>query len=152
MRVFSNKIEVISYSGADPSIRQNDLNAGVVRARRYRNRRVGEFLKELGLTEGKGTGIPTIKQALEDNGSPPALFDTDGEDRRPLGVVYVVPERMTNGTWNLYLIAVHPEHAIVVVDTFLKYEFWKKKRPIAAHPIKDCSAMTSPALYQLTEA
>ncbi len=27
----------------------------------------------------------------------------------PMGVVYCGPERMTQGTWNLYLIAVHPD-------------------------------------------
>jgi ribosomal protein S18 acetylase RimI-like enzyme len=31
------------------------------------------------------------------------------EDQVPVGVAYVAPERMTEGTWNLYLIAVHPE-------------------------------------------
>lgn len=35
------------------------------------------------------------------------LTDDDGE---PVGVVYVAPERMTEGTWNVYLIAVHPDH------------------------------------------
>jgi ribosomal protein S18 acetylase RimI-like enzyme len=29
---------------------------------------------------------------------------------KPVGVAYVAPERMTEGTWNLYLIAVHPNH------------------------------------------
>ena len=27
-----------------------------------------------------------------------------------LAVAYCAPERMTDGTWNLYLIAVHPDH------------------------------------------
>jgi ribosomal protein S18 acetylase RimI-like enzyme len=31
-------------------------------------------------------------------------------DREPISVAYVAPERMTEGTWNLYLIAVHPLH------------------------------------------
>lgn len=31
-------------------------------------------------------------------------------DNEPVGVAYVAPERMTEGTWNLYLIAVHPSH------------------------------------------
>jgi len=34
------------------------------------------------------------------------LTDDDGG---PVGVVYVAPERMTEGTWNLYLIAIHPD-------------------------------------------
>lgn len=29
-------------------------------------------------------------------------------DNEPVGMAYVAPERMTEGTWNLYLIAVHP--------------------------------------------
>jgi ribosomal protein S18 acetylase RimI-like enzyme len=29
-------------------------------------------------------------------------------DHEPVGMAYVAPERMTEGTWNLYLIAVHP--------------------------------------------
>jgi ATP-dependent DNA helicase RecG len=46
-------------------------------ARRYRNRRIGEFLKELDLTEGRCTGIPTIRAAMAENGSPPPKFSTD---------------------------------------------------------------------------
>ncbi|MBQ6201365.1 MAG: AAA family ATPase, partial [Prevotella sp.] len=39
-----------------------------LRSRRYRNRRLGEFLKELDLTEGRATGIPTIQDELKANG------------------------------------------------------------------------------------
>jgi len=82
VRILPEAIEIVSYGGPDPSIRLDDLNKGIIRARRYRNRRIGEFLKELDLTEGKGTGIPTIKKSLNYNGSPPAKFDTDGNERR----------------------------------------------------------------------
>ena len=50
-----------------------------LRSRRYRNRRLGEFLKELELTEGRATGIPTIQDELRDNGSPQAVIETDEE-------------------------------------------------------------------------
>ncbi len=33
-------------------------------SRRYRNRRVGEFLKELEMTEGRGTGIPKMLREI----------------------------------------------------------------------------------------
>ncbi|MBW1819429.1 MAG: transcriptional regulator, partial [Deltaproteobacteria bacterium] len=46
-------------------------------SRRYRNRRVGEFLKELEMTEGRGTGIPKILREIEKNGSPEPIFHTD---------------------------------------------------------------------------
>ncbi len=31
------------------------------------------------------------------------------EDETPVGIAYVAPEQMTDGTWNLYLIAVHSD-------------------------------------------
>ena len=48
-----------------------------LRSRRYCNRRLGEFLKELDLTEGRATGIPTIQDELKSNGSPQATIETD---------------------------------------------------------------------------
>jgi ATP-dependent DNA helicase RecG len=36
-------------------------------------------LKELDLTEGRSTGIPKIRLAMERNGSPGPIFDTDDE-------------------------------------------------------------------------
>lgn len=48
-------------------------------SRRYRNRRIGEFLKELDLTEGRSTGIPNILKVMVENGSPAPLFETDDE-------------------------------------------------------------------------
>jgi ribosomal protein S18 acetylase RimI-like enzyme len=38
----------------------------------------------------------------------PDCWLTDDDDS-PMGVAYAAPERMTEGTWNLYLIAVHPD-------------------------------------------
>lgn len=81
VRILPDAFEIISYNGADPSLKQEDFDKGIVRARRYRNRRIGEFLKELRLTEGRGTGIPTIVKALKDNGSGSPTFDTNEPQR-----------------------------------------------------------------------
>jgi ribosomal protein S18 acetylase RimI-like enzyme len=43
-----------------------------------------------------------------DNHKTQDIWLTD-DDREPVGMAYVAPERMTEGTWNLYLIAVHPD-------------------------------------------
>ena len=77
MRVNPDGIEIISYPGPDASIRVEALNGEKIVARRYRNRRIGEFLKELDLTEGRCTGIPTMREAMAGNGSPPPRFSTD---------------------------------------------------------------------------
>ena len=42
-----------------------------------RNQRIGEFLKELRLAEGRLTGIRKVFQSLQDNGSPVPKFDFD---------------------------------------------------------------------------
>ena len=45
----------------------------------YKNRRIGNYLKELGLTEGRNTGIPLTIEQLKKNGSDLPLFITDVE-------------------------------------------------------------------------
>ena len=77
VRVNPDGIEIVSYPGPDASIRIEALNGEKIVARRYRNRRIGEFLKELDLTEGRCTGIPTMREAMAENGSPPPRFSTD---------------------------------------------------------------------------
>lgn len=80
VRINPDEFLVLSYPGPDRSIQIKDLSAGKAVSRRYRNRRIGEFLKELELTEGRSTGIPKILRAVEQNGSPRPDFETD-EDR-----------------------------------------------------------------------
>jgi ATP-dependent DNA helicase RecG len=77
VRVNPDGIEVVSYPGPDPSIQREQLSGKQIVARRYRNRRIGDFLKELELTEGRSTGIPKIRRAMQQNGSPDPVFDTD---------------------------------------------------------------------------
>lgn len=60
-------------------------------ARKYRNRRVGDFLKELKLTEGRATGFPTIYNSMQKNGSPLPIFETDDEFTYFLAVLPVHP-------------------------------------------------------------
>lgn len=80
VRILPDRITITSYPGPDRSIKLQALAAGNFIARRYRNRRIGEFLKELNLTEGRGTGIPKAIQAMTENGSPQPLFESN-EDR-----------------------------------------------------------------------
>ena len=41
------------------------------------NRRSGDYLRDLQLSEGRATGIPTIQDELRKNGSEPARIETD---------------------------------------------------------------------------
>lgn len=43
------------------------------------------------------------------------------EDGKPLAIAYCAPERMTEGTWNLYLIAIHPHYQRQGLGTSMLY-------------------------------
>ncbi len=79
VRITPEDLVVLSFPGPDRSIRMEDLRAGRAVSRRYRNRRIGEFLKELDLTEGRSTGIPKILRNMAANGSPAPEFETDDD-------------------------------------------------------------------------
>lgn len=70
-------ISILNCPGPDRSIPMSDIEKGdLLKSRRYRNRYLGDFLKELDLTEGRSTGVPTIQEKLAANGSPRATFET----------------------------------------------------------------------------
>lgn len=89
-------IRIISFPGIDRSIPQRVIEEGErFSSRYYRNKRLGEFLKELDLSEGKSTGIPTIQEELRNNGSPKARFFTD-DDRRAVTVEIPIHQDFLN--------------------------------------------------------
>ncbi len=78
IQVFPDKMTILSHPAPIPPVnREVLLTQKRIIAREYRNRRIGDFLKELKLTEGRGTGFPSIYRALENNGSPKPSFETD---------------------------------------------------------------------------
>ncbi len=77
-----DSIQITSYPGPMPGLYKRHFEPGsVIPSVPNRNRRIGEFLRELRLAEAKGTGIPKILRRLKANGSPPPLFDFDEETR-----------------------------------------------------------------------
>ena len=88
VRVLPDRIEILSHPGADRSISIANLRRFRAVSRRYRNRRVGEFLKELHLTEGRNTGIHKMLRSLSENGSPQPLLETDEERLYFLTTIY----------------------------------------------------------------
>lgn len=80
VRVENDRIEIVSFPEPDCSVTIEGLKCFRVSNHRYRNRRVGDFLKELHLIEGRNTGFKKSLDELETNGSPKPEFETD-EDR-----------------------------------------------------------------------
>lgn len=70
IRIYQDEILILSYPGPDRSVKLESFEKGRVNSRRYRNRRIGEFFKDLKMTEGRSTGIKKIIDAMVENGSP----------------------------------------------------------------------------------
>lgn len=86
------QMEILSIPGPDRSISDEDLSNCHMVSSRYRNRRIGDFLKELRLTEGRNTGIPKAIWAMEKNGSESIKLLTDS-DRSYLRVIIPVNKK-----------------------------------------------------------
>lgn len=93
VQVWPDSIEILSFPGPVPPVDAQILaeNRRII-ARDYRNRRVGDFLKELHLTEGRGTGIPTMRKAMLNNGSPEPVLQTDEQCTHFLTILPVHPD------------------------------------------------------------
>ena len=78
--VYPDRMEITSYPGPVAGLEAEhlrpDASAPAVPAR---NRRIGEFLKELELAEGRLTGVSKMFASMADNGSPPPRFDFDAD-------------------------------------------------------------------------
>ncbi len=79
IRIYLDQIQIINFPGPDHYIDMEKFAAGKVRARRYRNPKIGEFFKEIDLSEKKSTGISKILRELKRNGSPMPEFETDAD-------------------------------------------------------------------------
>ena len=101
VRIEKNKIEVTSCPGFDRSITQEKIEKGDFRSNRYRNRRIGDFLKELKLIEGRNTGFPNARKALERNGSEDLYIEMD-EDRTYLTVTIPIHKEFKEKKDNSY--------------------------------------------------
>jgi ATP-dependent DNA helicase RecG len=76
--LYPNQMVITSYPGPMPGIEIDDLKQGRMLPHiRARNRRIGQFLKDLQLAERRGTGIPKIQRKMRENGSPAAKFRFD---------------------------------------------------------------------------
>ncbi|HSN85548.1 MAG TPA: ATP-binding protein, partial [Thermoanaerobaculia bacterium] len=78
--LYPDRMEIISYPGPVPGIQPRHFQPGEsLPPVPARNRRIGDFLKELQLAERRGTGVPKIQRQMRQNGSPEARFDFDEE-------------------------------------------------------------------------
>ncbi len=96
VRITPQSMAITSFPGFDRSISDKKIAEFDITSPIYRNRRIGDFLKELHLIEGRNTGYPTILKALRANGSPYPEFEMD-ENRTYLTVTlpvhpYFLPE------------------------------------------------------------
>lgn len=97
IRIYVDSIQIINYPGLAKWINLENFTTGKAKARKYRNRRIGEFFKEIDLSEKQGTGIPKILRELKKNGSPLPEFEMD-EDRTYLITIIHIRENFESKT------------------------------------------------------
>ena len=100
VKITPTAITITSFPGFDRSITMENISAYNITSPIYRNRRIGDFLKELHLIEGRNTGYPTVLRALRENGSSLPKFDMD-DNRMYLSVTlpihsYFLPKSESN--------------------------------------------------------
>ncbi len=75
---YPDRLEITSYPGPVTGFDKKYLEPGAhFPPPPARNRRIGEFFKELRLAELRGTGLPKIRRDMKNNGSPEPSFDFD---------------------------------------------------------------------------
>lgn len=78
VHVYHDRMTISSYPGPVPGVEAAHMEeGGSMPDVPARNRRIGEFLKELGLAEGRFMGLGKIRGAMAENGSPPPRFEFD---------------------------------------------------------------------------
>ena len=95
IRITKEQIEITSFPGFDRSITDQNIRQGNYISRRYKNKRIAEFLRDLNLIEAKNTGIPKAIRAMEKNLSPKIVFDTNKE-RDYLTVIIPINKRWSD--------------------------------------------------------
>ena len=76
--LFPDRMEIVSYPGPVPGLEMRHLESTAhAPPLAQRNRRIGEFLKDLRLAELRNTGIPKIFRRMLENGSPKPIFEFD---------------------------------------------------------------------------
>ena len=95
--LYPDRMEIVSYPGPVPGIAPEHFTPDAAfPPAPARNRRIGEFLKELGLAEARLTGLRKVFGAMRANGSPDPRFEFD-EHR----------------TWFRATLSAHPEYVAV---------------------------------------
>jgi ATP-dependent DNA helicase RecG len=93
-----DKMQIKSCPGPDPSISDRQITEYNMVSDRYRNRRIGDFLKEFEFVEGRNTGIPTALESLKSNGSGLPIFETNADRTYFLVTIPVHEEFLNNVT------------------------------------------------------
>lgn len=127
VRILPDKITIHSIPGPDVSVTEEEIKGLDFTSRRYRNRRIGEYLKELKLTEGRGTGMPKIIRACQNNGS-------------PMPIIHTNPDR----TFFMFELSIHPAYKALneqvpdqVSDQVLKLLILLKDEPLSRKELMD---------------
>ena len=74
LRMFDDRLEIVSPGGLLPELTPDDLGTGKFASR---NPTLAQAMREMGLAERFGTGVRLMRREMETNGSTPPIFTTE---------------------------------------------------------------------------
>ena len=100
VRITNDYIEITSFPGIDFTISDEKIKNLNLISKKYRNKRIAEFLRDLELIEAKNTGIPKVKKALLMNNSKPLEIDMDN-NREYVSIKVYINERFKKESFKM---------------------------------------------------
>jgi len=139
IQVWPDKIEILSFPGPAPPVTAKLLKEQRrIVSRDYRNRRIGDFLKELNLTEGRSTGFPLIYRQMEQNGSPLPVFETDEQAYYFLTILHQHPDcdnKLDDANQDSTLVSA-PDNALKFNSIKEIIDFYNLQSALVSAPVK----------------
>lgn len=96
IRITDKYIEITNFPGIDFTISDEKIKNLDLISKKYRNKRIAEFLRDLELIEAKNTGIPKVRRALSNNHSRDIEIDMDSKREYVSIRVYINDEFVSN--------------------------------------------------------
>lgn len=96
IRITDKYIEITNFPGIDFTISDEKIKNLNLISKKYRNKRIAEFLRDLELIEAKNTGIPKVRRALANNHSKDIEIDMDSKREYVSIRVYVNDDFISN--------------------------------------------------------
>lgn len=120
VRITNEYIEITSFPGIDFTISDEKIKNLNLISKKYRNKRIAEFLRDLELIEAKNTGIPKVKKALALNGSKQLEIDMDSNREYVSIKVYINEQFKKNNVKYNNILTLKEDNVLTLKESIVE--------------------------------